>query len=126
MAALGRSLLRTPCSREVRGDSGVRETDYQVRVIVIDGEPWFVLVDLCRVLGAARSASNLTQQIDPDGLRQAYRIIDNLGRTQHARTAPEAHPRGGRLTTCSWRARRHAPGKPDGLPALARGRACDR
>jgi len=36
----------------------VRETDYQVRVIVIDGKPWFDLADLCRVLGVARSACN--------------------------------------------------------------------
>jgi prophage antirepressor-like protein len=60
----------------------VRETDYRVRVIVIDGEAWVVLADLCRVLGVARSASNVTQQIDPDGIREAYRIIDNFGRTQ--------------------------------------------
>jgi prophage antirepressor-like protein len=50
-------------------------SDYQVRVIVIDGQPWFVLADLCRVLGVAPSASNVTQQIDPDGIREAYRII---------------------------------------------------
>ena len=41
----------------------MRETDYQVRVIVIDGEPWFVLADLCRVLGVARSASNESTQM---------------------------------------------------------------
>jgi anti-repressor protein len=46
-------------------------SDYQVRVIVIDGQPWFVLADLCRVLGVAPSASNVTQQIDPDGIREA-------------------------------------------------------
>lgn len=54
-----------------------------VRTIVIDGEPWFVLADLCAVLGLARRASAVAERLDPDGVRQTD-IIDSMGRTQTA------------------------------------------
>ncbi|MFD4932676.1 phage antirepressor [Peribacillus butanolivorans] len=54
-----------------------------VRTVVIDGEPWFVLADLCKVLGLARGASQIAERLD-DGVRQAYPIPDSLGRTQTA------------------------------------------
>ena len=54
-----------------------------VRVVDIDGEPWFVLADLCRVLGITRPPSAVAERID-DALRRAYPIADSLGRTQQA------------------------------------------
>lgn len=41
--------------------------DAQVRTVVIDGEPWFVLADLCKVLGIA-NPSNVTARLDPETL----------------------------------------------------------
>lgn len=40
-----------------------------VRVIVIDGEPWFVLADLCRVLGIA-NAGNVAARLSESDVRQ--------------------------------------------------------
>ena len=37
----------------------------QVRVITIDGEPWFVASDVARVLGY-RMASDMTRRLDPE------------------------------------------------------------
>src|ERR1700739_1775241 len=42
----------------------------QVRVVVIDGEPWFVLTDLCRVLDHSNPAM-VAKRLD-EGLSQAY------------------------------------------------------
>ncbi|AER47700.1 anti-repressor Ant [Mycobacterium phage Dori] len=41
-----------------------------VRVVVIDGDPWFVLADLCKVLGLS-NPSVVAQRIDPAALSQA-------------------------------------------------------
>ena len=49
-----------------------------VRVVDIDGEPWFVLADLCRVLGITRPPSAVAERID-DALRRAYPIADYAG-----------------------------------------------
>ncbi|WP_280489572.1 phage antirepressor [Nocardia farcinica] len=57
--------------------------DAQVRVVMINTEPWFVLADLCKVLGLARGAAQVAERLD-DGVRQAYPITDSLGRTQQA------------------------------------------
>jgi prophage antirepressor-like protein len=54
-----------------------------VRVFVIDGEPWFVLTDLCRVLGLARGAAQVSERLDNE-VRQTYPISDSRGRTQNA------------------------------------------
>ena len=43
---------------------------HQVRVVVIDGEPWFVLTDLCRVLDHSNPAM-VAKRLD-EGLSQAY------------------------------------------------------
>ncbi|QOP65009.1 anti-repressor Ant [Mycobacterium phage Firehouse51] len=63
--------------------------DAAVRVVVIDGDPWFVLADLCKVLGMARGASQITDRLD-DGVRQTYPISDSLGRTQQATIVSES------------------------------------
>jgi prophage antirepressor-like protein len=41
--------------------------DQQVRTVIADGEPWFVLSDLCNVLGIA-NPSNVAARLDPTGL----------------------------------------------------------
>jgi prophage antirepressor-like protein len=33
----------------------------QIRVILIDGQPWFVAVDICKVLGIANNRDALTR-----------------------------------------------------------------
>lgn len=62
--------------------------DQPVRTVVIDGEPWFVLSDLCAVLGLARSASAVSERL-ADEVRQTYPILDSLGRTQNATIVSE-------------------------------------
>jgi prophage antirepressor-like protein len=51
----------------------------QIRVVVIDGEPWFVLADLCRVLGIA-NAGNVAARLDYDV--KGIRSMDTPGGTQ--------------------------------------------
>lgn len=66
--------------------------DYQgsrVRTVLIDDEPWFVLADLCKVLGIVRSASAVSERLE-DGVRRTYPIVDALGRTQNATVVNES------------------------------------
>lgn len=51
-----------------------------VRTITIDGEPWFVLADLCTVLGLRQFR---TDRLDDDVIRN-HPIPDALGRRQNA------------------------------------------
>lgn len=46
--------------------------DHQVRVITIDGEPWFVLTDLAKVLDIA-AVGRLAQRLD-EGVRQTHTL----------------------------------------------------
>lgn len=59
-----------------------------VRVVTIDGEPWFVLADLCRVLRLA-NVKDVRDRL-ADGVDQTYPIADSLGRTQQATIVSEA------------------------------------
>ncbi|MCB1288632.1 MAG: phage antirepressor [Mycobacterium sp.] len=61
----------------------------EIRVVMVDGEPWFVLADLCKALGLTRSAAQVSERLD-DGVRQPYPISDSLGRTQNATVVSEA------------------------------------
>lgn len=61
--------------------------DHEVRTLIIDGEPWFVLADLARVLGIA-DVQRLNSRLD-DGVRQTHPIQDRLGRTQNATIVSE-------------------------------------
>jgi anti-repressor protein len=61
---------------------------HDVRTLEMDGEPWFVLADLCVVLGL-RNATMISQRVDPDGLSQAE-VIDSMGRKQTASIVNEA------------------------------------
>ena len=62
--------------------------DMPVRVVEIDGEPWFVLADLARVLDIA-DVSRLNSRLE-DGVRLTHPITDSLGRTQQATVVSEA------------------------------------
>ncbi|NIH98952.1 BRO family protein [Mycolicibacterium fluoranthenivorans] len=63
--------------------------DTQVRVVVIDGYPEFVLADLCKVLSLS-NPSVVAQRLDSDALRHAYPIADAKGRIQHATLVNES------------------------------------
>lgn len=58
-----------------------------VRVVNIDGEPWFVLADLCRVLGI-KNVKDTRNRLS-DGVDQTYPIQDSMGRTQLATIVSE-------------------------------------
>lgn len=62
--------------------------DQPVRVATIDGEPWFVLADLCKVLDI-KNVTQLRGRLD-DALCLTYPIADSLGRTQQATIVSEA------------------------------------
>lgn len=64
------------------------ETDTRVRVLTIDGEPWFVAKDVCTVLGIANSRMAVAR-VDADGVSTAD-VIDSLGRTQAASVVNES------------------------------------
>ena len=62
--------------------------DHPVRTLTIDGEPWFVLSDICKVLGinngrmvADRLAADMkgVSQIDTLGGRQSVTIVSEPG-----------------------------------------------
>lgn len=63
--------------------------EYDVRTVVLDGEPWFVLADLASVLGLARRPAAIAERLEDD-VRQAYPIEDSLGRTQQTIIVSEA------------------------------------
>uniref|UniRef100_UPI003873981D BRO-N domain-containing protein n=1 Tax=Sodalis sp. (in: enterobacteria) TaxID=1898979 RepID=UPI003873981D len=56
---------------------------HDVRVHVIDGEPWFCLKDVCEVLTIVNSRRVASEVLDDDGVRKAD-IIDAMGREQQA------------------------------------------
>lgn len=62
--------------------------EQQVRTVMLDGEPWFVLADLARVLDVV-SVGRLAARLD-DGVRLTHPIVDALGRTQQATIVSEA------------------------------------
>ena len=59
-----------------------------VRVVMVDGEPWFVLADLCRVLGLS-NPTMVAERIDGDALSRTE-VIDSMGRTQTVAIVSEA------------------------------------
>lgn len=59
----------------------------QVRVVDIDGNPWFVLADICSVLNL-NNPSQVASRLDEDALI-TNEVIDSLGRTQQARMVNE-------------------------------------
>lgn len=63
-----------------------RYADTDVRTVVINGEPWFVLSDLVRVLGLSQFRA---ERLDGD-LIQNHPIADRTGRSQMTRVVSEA------------------------------------
>ena len=59
----------------------------QVRTVIVDGEPWFVVADVAGVLGLT-NPTMAAQAIFPDDLSSAE-VIDSMGRTQTARITSE-------------------------------------
>lgn len=53
----------------------------EVRTIQKEGEPWFVLKDVCEVLGMSNSRM-VAERLDGDEVSRTY-ITDSLGRQQH-------------------------------------------
>ena len=64
------------------------ETGQSVRTVTIDGEPWFVVTDVCRILGIGNS-SDAARRLHPDDL-DTVEVIDSLGRTQRPHAANES------------------------------------
>ena len=62
--------------------------DRQIRTVAIDGEPWFVLADVCRVIDVDHIAT--VRKRLPDGVVSNHPISDSLGRTQQATIVNEA------------------------------------
>ena len=63
--------------------SNIRIFNYnsvEVRTIQKDGEPWFVLRDVCNVLGLGTPA-RVAERLDPDEVSQTH-ITDSMGRQQ--------------------------------------------
>lgn len=63
--------------------------DQLVRVVQIDGEPWFVGRDICRVLDV-RNESQALDRLDDDERRDGVCITDPMGRQQEAIAVSEA------------------------------------
>lgn len=58
-----------------------------VRSLMIDGEPWFVIADACKIL-ALSNPTMAAERIDDDDLSTAE-VIDSMGRTQQPRITNE-------------------------------------
>ena len=61
--------------------------DHTVRVITVDGEPWFVLADLCKMLNLAKP-SRVAMRI-ADDMKGAH-LMSTLGGDQEMTTVSEA------------------------------------
>jgi prophage antirepressor-like protein len=66
--------------------------NYNVRTVVLNGTPFWVGVDVCRVLGYANAndAMSLHCKSYRDDLAKRYSILDRLGRKQETIILPEA------------------------------------
>ena len=62
--------------------------DWNVRVVDVDGEPWFVVADVCKSLSIA-NARDAVARLAEDGVGTAD-IIDSLGRKQTANVVDES------------------------------------
>ena len=59
-----------------------------VRVVDVQGEPWFVVADVCRVLDLSNPSMS-AQSLDEDDL-SSIEVIDSLGRKQTANAVNES------------------------------------
>lgn len=60
----------------------------EVRTVEVDGEPWFVLKDVCDVLGLG-SAHKVADRLDKDE-RNQIPLTDSLGREQETTIVSES------------------------------------
>lgn len=60
----------------------------EVRTIFVDGKPWWVLSDLCRILDLS-TPTRVAERLDEDEVSQTH-TIDKLGRTQKSLTVNES------------------------------------
>ena len=60
----------------------------EVRTVMIDNEPWFVLVDVCKILEIARG-SKVAERLEEDEVRQTS-LTDSLGRQQNTTVINES------------------------------------
>jgi prophage antirepressor-like protein len=67
-----------------------RFQDKQVRVVLRDGEPWFVAKDVCDILEHSNASKAVKDLVDEDDLTAGYPIVDALGRTQHVTVINES------------------------------------
>lgn len=65
-----------------------RYNSMEVRTIQKDGEPWFVLRDVCQVLDLTTPA-RVAERLDPDEVSQTH-ITDSLGRQQETTIISES------------------------------------
>lgn len=63
------------------------EATTSIRVVVLDGEPWFVGKDVAELLGYANASDAMNTHCR--GVAKRYPIVDALGRTQEARILSE-------------------------------------
>jgi prophage antirepressor-like protein len=65
-----------------------RNAGYEVRVVTVDNEPWFVASDLCRALALADVSMALAKVDDDD--TSSVGVIDSMGRMQNTRVVNES------------------------------------
>lgn len=68
-------------------DKAFEYGDHKIRTVMRDGEPWFVIADLCRVLELT-NPTMVAERLEADDLSRAE-VIDSIGRTQEARVTNE-------------------------------------
>jgi prophage antirepressor-like protein len=61
----------------------------EIRIIEIDGEPWFVGIDVARALGYSNTRDAITRHIDEDDVG-IHGVIDNVGREQQTKLINES------------------------------------
>ena len=54
----------------------------QIRVVIIEGEPWFVGKDVAKALGYVNSRKALADHVDEDDKKDGVTIRDSIGREQ--------------------------------------------
>ena len=65
-----------------------RYQDNEVRTVEVNGEPWFVLKDVCNVLGLS-TPSRVAERLDSDEVSQTH-LTDSLGREQETTIVSES------------------------------------
>lgn len=60
-----------------------------VRVVMVDGQPWFVAADVCEILGFGNPRQAVESHVDEDDV-QKLDAIDSMGRTQQTNHVNES------------------------------------